>query len=47
MPTAKRLAINTFDARVWRDLTLLAAQSLIVGVAASMLLGLAVFAVAG
>jgi hypothetical protein len=47
MHTAKRLTPDTFDTRVWRDLTLLAAQSLFVGVAASMLLGLAVFAVAG
>jgi hypothetical protein len=41
-PTAVRL-----DHRVWRDLTLLAAQGLVVGLAVSLLLGLAVvFAVA-
>jgi hypothetical protein len=37
---------RTFDPRVWRDLTLLAAQSLAIGLAASVLLGLAVFMVA-
>jgi len=34
------------DRRVWRDLTLLAAKSLAVGIAVSLLLGLAVFAIA-
>ena len=47
MRIAERPAPHAFDARVWRDLTLLAAQSLIVGIAASLVLGLAVFAVAG
>jgi hypothetical protein len=37
---------RTFDPRVWRDLTVLAAQSLAIGIAASVLLGLAVFMVA-
>ena len=44
MQTVRRGA--AFDRRVWRDLTLLAAQSLAVGIAASLLLALAVFAVA-
>jgi hypothetical protein len=47
MRIVERLAPHAFGARVWRDLTLLAAQSLIVGIAAGVLLGLAVFAVAG
>ena len=47
MRTVERHPANTLDARVWRDLTLLAAQSLIVGIAAGVFLGLAVFAVAG
>jgi hypothetical protein len=46
MRSTERLAANSFDARVWRDLTLLAARSLIVGIAAGVFLGLAVFAVA-
>jgi hypothetical protein len=40
-PTAAAL-----DQRVWRDLTLLAAKSLVVGLAVSLLLGLAVYAAA-
>jgi hypothetical protein len=46
MPDVSRVTAHSFDARVWRDLTLLAAQSFVVGIAASILLGLAVFAVA-
>ena len=38
--------VRTLDPRVWRDLTLLAAQSFAIGIAASVLLGLAVFMVA-
>ncbi|HEX8012485.1 MAG TPA: hypothetical protein VF814_16365 [Casimicrobiaceae bacterium] len=46
MSTARRAPAPTLDARVWRDLTLLAAQSFAIGIAVSLLLGLAVFAVA-
>ena len=46
MRTASPAAVNAIDSRVWRDLTLLAAQSFAIGIAASVLLGLAVFAVA-
>jgi hypothetical protein len=46
MHNARRPAAVALDHRVWRDLTLLAAQGLLVGVAVSLLLGLAVFAFA-
>jgi hypothetical protein len=45
MPTADHATAHALDSRVWRDLTLLAAQSLAIGIAASVLLGLAVIAV--
>ena len=41
-----RSAAAALDHRIWRDLTLLAARGLLVGIVASVLLGLAVFAVA-
>jgi len=46
MHKARRSTAAALDHRVWRDLTLLAAQGLLVGIAFSLLLGLAVFAVA-
>jgi hypothetical protein len=46
MPTADRAVAATLNARVWWDLALLAMQSFAIGLAASVLLGLAVFAVA-
>ena len=46
MRISERVTANSLDSRVWRDLTLLAAQSLVIGIAASVLLGLAVVAVA-
>jgi hypothetical protein len=46
MPTADRAAATALDSRVWWDLALLAMQSFAIGLAASVLLGLAVFAVA-
>jgi hypothetical protein len=46
MRTVDHATARTFDPRVWRDLTLLAAQSFAIGIAASVLLGLAVFMVA-
>ncbi len=46
MPTADRAPALTFNPRVWRDFALLAIQSFAIGLAASVLLGLAVFAVA-
>ena len=46
MPNARHATAVALDHRVWRDLTLLAAQGLAVGIAVSLLLGLAVFAVA-
>ena len=46
MRTAERATAQSVDPRVWRDLTLLAAQSFAIGIAASVLLGLAVFAIA-
>jgi len=46
MRIADHATARTFDPRVWRDLTLLAAQSFAIGIAASVLLGLAVFIVA-
>ena len=45
MRISEPAAVNTLDSRVWRDLTLLAAQGLAIGIAASVLLGLAVVAV--
>jgi len=45
MHNARRTAA-ALDHRVWFDLTVLAAQSLAVGIVAGLLLGLAVFAVA-
>jgi hypothetical protein len=46
MPTADRAVANALNAQVWWDLALLAMQSFAIGLAASVLLGLAVFAVA-
>ena len=46
MPTADRAVVTALNSRVWRDLALLAMQSLVIGLAASVLLGLAVFAMA-
>ena len=46
MRNAPRTAALTIDHRVWRDLTLLAVRGLGVGIAASLILALAVFAVA-
>jgi hypothetical protein len=46
MPTAERTTANPLNSRVWRDLTLLAAQSFAIGIVASVLLAMAVFAVA-
>jgi hypothetical protein len=46
MRTVHPATARTLDPRVWRDLTLLAAQSFAIGIAVSVLLGLAVFLVA-
>ena len=46
MPTADHRVAIAFNSRVWRDFALLALQSLVIGLGASLLLGLAVFAVA-
>jgi hypothetical protein len=46
MHNARRPTAVTLDHRVWRDLTLLAAKGLAVGLVVSLLFGLAVFAVA-
>jgi uncharacterized protein involved in exopolysaccharide biosynthesis len=46
MHNPRRSTAVALDHRVWRDLTLLAAQGIVVGVAVSLLLALAVFAVA-
>jgi len=46
MQRAHHATARTFDPRVWRDLTFLAAQSFAIGIAASVLLALAVFIVA-
>jgi hypothetical protein len=46
MPTADRAPAPTLNPRIWRDFALLAIQSFAIGLAASVLLGLAVFAVA-
>jgi len=46
MPTADRAVATTLNSRIWWDLALLAIQSFAIGLAASVLLGLAVFAVA-
>jgi hypothetical protein len=45
MPTADRAHAHALNTRVWRDFALLAIQSFAIGLAASVLLGLAVFAV--
>ncbi len=45
MPTAERPVATVPDARLWWDLALLAMQSFAIGLAASLLLGLAVFVV--
>lgn len=45
MPSTEHARVTTLNSRVWRDFALLAIQSLAIGVAASVLLGLAVFAV--
>jgi len=46
MPTHDRPVATVLNSRVWWDLALLAIQSFAIGLAASVLLGLAVFAVA-
>jgi len=46
MHNPRRPTVTALDHRVWRDLTLLAGQGLLVGLAVSLLLGLAVFAFA-
>jgi hypothetical protein len=46
MPSIEPVLVAPLNARLWRDFALLAMQSLVIGVAASVLLGLAVFAVA-
>ena len=46
MRNAPRTTALAIDNRVWRDLTLLAVKGLAVGILASLLLALAVFAVA-
>ncbi len=46
MPNARRTTTVALDHRIWRDLTVLAAKSLVVGVVAGAILVLAVFAIA-
>lgn len=46
MPTADRAVVTALNSRLWWDLVLLAVQSLAIGVAASVALGLVVFAMA-
>jgi hypothetical protein len=46
MLTVDRAVATAPDSRIWRDFALLAMQSFAIGLAASVLLGLAVFAVA-
>ena len=46
MPTADHATASAPNSRVWWDLALLAMQSFAIGLAASLLLGLAVFAMA-
>jgi hypothetical protein len=46
MQIVNRAAATTLNSQVWWDLALLAMQSFAIGLAASVLLGLAVFAVA-
>lgn len=46
MPAADRALAIEVKSRVWRDFLLLAIQSLAIGLVASVLLGLAVFAMA-
>jgi hypothetical protein len=45
MQPVDQLAVTTFGLRVWRDLALLAAEGLAIGVVASAMFALAVFAV--
>jgi len=45
MQPIDHLAVTTLGIRVWRDLALLAAEGLAIGVVASAMLSLAVFAV--
>ncbi len=46
MQTTERAVATPLNSRLWWDLALLAIQSLAIGLVASVLLGLAVFAVA-
>ena len=46
MPSTEPAVATSLISRVWCDLALLAMQSFAIGLAASVLLGLAVFAVA-
>lgn len=46
MPTADRAVVTAVNSQAWRDFALLAVQSFAIGLVASVLLGLAVFAVA-
>lgn len=46
MPIVDRATATTLNSRVWWDFALLAIQSFAIGLVASVLLGLAVFAVA-
>ena len=46
MPATDRAVIRASNSQLWRDFVLLAIQSLATGLVASVLLGLAVFAVA-
>ncbi|HVP87384.1 MAG TPA: hypothetical protein VMU79_04835 [Casimicrobiaceae bacterium] len=45
MQPVDQLAVTTLGLRVWRDLALLAAEGLAIGVVASTMFALAVFAV--
>ena len=45
MQPVDHLAVTTLGLRVWRDFALLAAEGLAIGVVASAMLALAVFAV--
>ena len=46
MPTTDRAVATGLNSKLWWDFALLAMQSFAIGLAASVLLGLAVFAVA-
>ena len=46
MPTVDQAAVTSFTAKVWRDFALLVLQSLAIGLAASLVLGLACCALA-